>query len=149
MKTAAIAKEQEKYEGFLVQREVRLSRGRRSVFDLVMRTHEHFTAEEMAKRCGQLQPAVSRATVYRAIHEMLEAGIIRETAFGDKHKHYEHLYDERKHHHAMCVHCHKHIEFPDLDEEKRYHPILEQKGFKILGHEMHFYGVCRECQERV
>ena len=144
----AMQKEQEKYAGFLARRGVRFSRGRRSVFDVVMRTHEHFTAEEISKRCAGLKPKVSRATVYRSVHELLEACIIRETAFGDKHHHYEHLYDERKHHHAICVHCHKHIEFPELDEEKRYHPVLEKQGFKILGHEMHFYGVCRACQEK-
>jgi Fur family transcriptional regulator, ferric uptake regulator len=145
MKTA-IRNEQEKYAAFLLKGGLRFSRGRQEVFDLVMRNHHHFTAEEMAKQCARLRPAVSRATVYRSIHEMLEAGVIRETAFGDKHRHYEHLYDERKHHHAMCVHCHQHIEFPDLDEETRYHPLLEKKGFKILGHEMHFYGICQECQ---
>ena len=78
---------------------------------------------------------------------MLEAGIIRGTAFGDKHQHYEHLYDEKKHHHAQCVRCHRFIEFPDLDEDKRYHPILEKQGFKMIGHEMHFYGICKKCQE--
>ena len=39
-------------------------------------------------------------------------------------------------------------EFPDLDEDKRYVPILKKQGFKILGHEMHFYGICRKCQGR-
>jgi len=144
---SAVRKEQEKYEAFLIKRSVRFSRGRQSVFALVMRTHEHFTAEQMAKMCTGLKPAVSRATVYRSIHELVESGVVRETAFGDKHRHYEHLYDERKHHHAICVRCHRHVEFPDMHEESRYYSILEKKGFKILGHEMHFYGLCRKCQE--
>ena len=145
----AIAKERGKFEQYLCKAGLRFSPGRRSVFDLVMRTHEHFTAEGMAKTAGRAKPPVSRATVYRTIHELVEAGIARETAFGDKHRHYEHLYDERRHHHAICVRCHNHIEFPDMEEEVRYHPVLEKKGFKILGHEMHFYGVCRVCQEGV
>lgn len=144
---STIEKEKKRYEEFLTKRGVRFSRGRQSIFQKIMDTHAHFTAEEMAKFCVQMKPTVSRATVYRTVHELLEAGIIRETAFGDKHKHFEHLYDERKHHHAICVHCHQHLEFPDMNEEKRYHPILEKKGFKILGHEMHFYGICEKCQE--
>ncbi len=142
-----IAQEFQKYEQFLSRRNLRFSRGRKIVFDAAMNCHGHFTGEEMAKQCAALKPTVSRATVYRSIHELLEAGLIRETAFGDKHHHYEHLYDEKRHHHAMCVKCHTHIEFPDLDEEKRYHPILEKQGFKILGHEMHFYGICQQCQK--
>jgi Fur family ferric uptake transcriptional regulator len=136
---STVQKEWTRYEDFLKKQGLRFSRGRQSIFQVVMRTHAHFTAEEMAKTCLQMKPAVSRATVYR---------IIRETAFGDKHKHFEHLYDEQKHHHAICVRCHQHIEFPDMDEEKRYHPILEKKGFKILGHEMHFYGICSSCQRK-
>ena len=136
-----------KYEFYLKEEGLRISRGRQVVFGQVMKKHGHFTAEEIAKICSGLKPPVSRATVYRALHEILESGVIRGTAFGDKHQHYEHLYDEQKHHHAKCIRCHQFIEFPDLDEESRYRPLLEKKGFKIIGHEMHFYGICSKCQE--
>ena len=144
-----IEQERHKYEQYLQASELRFSQGRQIVFRQAIETHGHFTAEEIAKVCAQSKPTVSRATVYRSLHEMLEAGVIRGTAFGDKHQHFEHLYDEKKHHHAQCVRCHQFIEFPDLDEDKRYWPILEKKGFKILGHEMHFYGICSECKEGV
>ncbi len=144
---AAIAREQEKFLNYLEAARLRFSRGRQKVFQKVMGAHGHFTAEEIAKICAAEAPKTSRATVYRALHELLEAGVIRGTAFGDKHQHYEHLYDEKKHHHAQCVRCHEFIEFEDLNEDERYRPILEKKGFKILGHEMHFYGICRNCQE--
>ena len=128
---------------------LRVSQGRELIFDQVMRTHGHFTAEELAKECLQRRNLnVSRPTVYRVLHDLLEAGIIRETAFGDKHHHFEHVYDEKPHHHAQCVRCHSFIEFPDRKEDEVYHPYLEKQGFKILGHEMHFYGICRKCQEK-
>lgn len=142
-----IGRERQKYQVYLDAEGLRFSRGREAVFRQAIHTHGHFTAEEIAKACRRLKPAVSRATVYRTIHEMLEAAIIRGTAFGDKHQHYEHLYDEKRHHHAQCVRCHQFIEFPDLDEDKRYHSILEKQDFKIIGHEMHFYGICAKCQE--
>jgi Fur family transcriptional regulator, ferric uptake regulator len=141
-----INQEEQKYQDYLNVEGLRFSRGRKTVFSQAIHTHGHFTAEEIAKICLQLRPPVSRATVYRILHEMLEAGIIRGTAFGDKHQHYEHLYDEKKHHHAKCIRCHQFIEFPDLGEDKLYQPILEKKGFKIIGHEMHFYGICKSCQ---
>jgi len=125
----------------------RVSHGREVIFNEVMRSHGHFTAEELAKACLQKRLKVSRPTVFRVLHDLLEAGIIRETAFGDKHRHFEHVYDEKPHHHAQCVRCHGFIEFPDRKEDAIYHPFLEKQGFKILGHEMHFYGICRKCQE--
>ncbi|MBP6343880.1 MAG: transcriptional repressor [Candidatus Omnitrophica bacterium] len=144
----AVTEERLKFEQYLKDAGLNLSKGRQAVFSEVMRTHGHFTAEELARTCSGHKPSVSRATVYRAIRELLEAGVIRETAFGDKHHHYEHVYDEKPHHHAQCVRCHTFTEFPDLHEDDIYKPILEKQGFKVLGHEMHFYGICSSCQNK-
>jgi len=140
-----ITQEQEKFESHLKQTGLKLTGGRKIVFIEVMNAHGHFAAEELVKRCNKKIRKVSRATIYRSLKELLEAGIIRETAFGEKHQHFEHVYDERPHHHAQCIKCKEFIEFPDLGEDKIYKPFLEKHGFQVLGHEMHFYGICRTC----
>jgi Fur family ferric uptake transcriptional regulator len=139
--------EREKFEKYLIKSGLRMSHARQMIFKEVINIHGHFTAEELAKICFK-KSKVSRATVYRALKELLESGIVRETAFGDKHHHFEHLYDEKPHHHAQCLRCHEFIEFPDLNEDEVYKPYLEKQGFKTIGHEMHFYGICRNCQEK-
>ena len=144
--TQMIHNERAKFLRHLTKAGRRVSRGREVIFDEVMRWHGHFTAEELSKECLEKKLKVSRPTVFRVLHDLLEAGVIRETAFGDKHRHFEHVYDEKPHHHAQCIRCHNFIEFPDKKEEVNYHPFLEKHGFKILGHEMHFYGICKECQ---
>ena len=125
-----------------------MSMGRLRVFDTVMNMHGHFAPEEVVKICKKNKAKVSRATIYRGISELLEASIIRKTAFGEKHQHFEHLYDEKPHHHARCIRCHSIIEFSDLGEDKMYSAILKKKNFQILGHEMHFYGICQQCKNR-
>jgi len=141
-----IKNEQNRFERFLNKNSLKLTAGRRIVFDEVMCAHGHFAAEELVKQCKTNKRIVSRATVYRSLRYLLEAGIIRETAFGEKHHHFEHIYDEKPHHHARCIRCGDMIEFPDLKEDKVYKPILEKHGFTVLGHEMHFYGICKKCQ---
>lgn len=143
-----IGRERARFLGFLAKSGRRKSQGRELIFNQVMRAHGHFTAEELVKECRQKKLNVSRPTVFRVLHDLLEAGIIRETAFGHKHRHFEHVYDEKPHHHAQCVRCHSFIEFPDRKEDEVYHAFLEEQGFKILGHEMHFYGICKKCQEK-
>ena len=144
-----IARERQKLIACLDKNRLAFSNGRKIVFDEVMEAHGHFSSEELLKQCIENNRKVSRATVYRCLRELLEAGVIRETAFGEKHQHFEHVYDEKPHHHAQCLRCHEFIEFPDLKEDEVYKPYLEKQGFKILGHEMHFYGVCKKCfQER-
>lgn len=141
-----IQREKEKYALYLDKGGLKLTEGRRIIFEEVMRAHGHFAAEELLKQCRRNRRKVSRATLYRALQELLASGVIRKTAFGEKHQHYEHIYDEKPHHHAQCLRCHAFIEFPDQQEDEIYKPFLEKEGFKVLGHEMHFYGICRRCQ---
>lgn len=142
-----IVGEREKFHGYLLTSGLKVTRGRSKVFEEAMKTHGHFTAEDLVKICQTKRLNVSRATIYRSLRELLEAGVVRKTAFGEKHDHYEHVYDEKPHHHARCIRCFDVIEFPDLKEDKIYVPFLQEKGFHILGHEMHFYGICKTCQE--
>ncbi len=146
MRTDTVVNERKRYEQYLLRAGLRFTRGRGGVFKEAMSAHGHFTAEDIVKLCLGHTPGISRATVYRALHEMMEAGVVRGTAFGEKHQVFEHVYDEKPHHHARCIHCHTLLEFADKGEDKLYRPTLEKMGFKVLGHEMHFYGVCRKCQ---
>ena len=145
LKTTKIREEKDKFASYLDKTGLRLTTGRGIVFDEAMHAHGHFTAEELAKQCKQKGRKVSRATVYRSLRELQAAKVIRETAYGDKHQHFEHIYDEKPHHHARCIKCHDIMEIDDLGEDHAYHAILSKAGFKILGHEMHFYGICKKC----
>ena len=142
-----IKSEQEKFDRYLEKSGLRLSSGRQSVFDEVMQTHGHFAAEELVKQCKDRKRKVSRATIYRNLKELREAGIIRETAFGEKHQHFEHVYDEKLHHHARCIKCYHIIEIPCLQEASAYLNLLKNEKFQVIGHELHFYGICRRCQK--
>ena len=147
-KNTKILTEKKKFTHYLLKHGVQMTPGRTSVFHTIMHAHGHFAAEEIVKVCKKNKIHVSRATIYRGLRELLEAGVIRKTAFGEKHQHFEHIYDEKPHHHARCIRCSAIIEFSDLGEDKVYRNVLKNKGFKILGHEMHFYGFCRKCQDK-
>ena len=141
-----IATEEAKFADYLDDNGIKLTPGRRVVFEEAMKAHGHFAPEALVKQCKANKRKVSRATVYRSLRELLEAGVIRETAYGEKHTIYEHIYDEKPHHHARCIRCGELFEIPDLGEETKYKPILDKMNFKVLGHEMTFYGICEKCQ---
>jgi Fe2+ or Zn2+ uptake regulation protein len=142
-----IKKEKERFLLYLKKSGLTLSAGRQAVFKEIMRTHGHFAAEELVKQCRDHERNVSRATIYRILKELREAGIIRETAFGEKHQHFEHVYDEKLHHHARCIRCYKIIEIPCLEEASSYQKILDKEKFQVMGHELHFYGLCQRCKK--
>lgn len=140
-------KERQKFVAFLKQKGLRFTAGRDLVLMTVLNTHGHFSCEDLVKGFKQRGSSVSRATVYRSVAELMEAQIIRQTAFGTKHSNYEHVYDEQPHHHAYCIRSGKFFELPDLGEEEKYLPILKKMGFEVLGHEVHFYGISKECRD--
>ena len=86
--------------------------------------------------------------IVQSQNELVKSLVIRKTAFGEKHQHFEFVFDEKPHHHAFCISCKENIEFPDFGEEKMYKKILKEKGFETLGHEMHFYGFCKKCADK-
>lgn len=144
IQTQTYSKEREKLAALLQKKGLRMTSGREFVLKEVLSAHGHFSPEKLVKICQKKNIKVSRATIYRALNELMEAGVIRKTAFGNKHSNYEHLYDERPHHHAYCIRSGKYIELPDFGEEEKYLTILEKMGFQVLGHELHFYGISKE-----
>ena len=137
--------EQKKFVNYLYKNNLRLTKARIEVFNLITKMDNHFGAEDLLKI---KKDSVSRATLYRTLNELVKSLVIRKTAFGEKHQHFEFVFDKKPHHHAFCISCKENIDFPDFGEEKMYKKILKEKGFETLGHEMHFYGFCKECADK-
>lgn len=52
------------------------------------------------------------------------------------------------HHHLICKDCGKVLSFnDDLLEELENH-IEKMTGFRVLDHELKFYGQCKDCAEK-
>lgn len=134
--------QQKKFIDYLTNNDLKLTKARSEVFEIVAKMDNHFGAEDILQSSKN---SVSRATLYRTLNELVESQVIRKTAFGDKHQHFEFVLENKPHHHAFCLNCKTNIEFPDFGEEEIYNKILEKMGFEIYGHEMHFYGLCKNC----
>ena len=64
-----------------------------------MDAHGHFTAEELVKHCTSNKRGVSRATIYRCLKEMLEAGVIK-PRLAELHHVYDEIFNT-----SRCIHC--------------------------------------------
>lgn len=52
---------------------------RRRIAEVVFDTHEHFNAEELLAMCRGIDSRISRATVYRTIAVLEEAGFVEDS----------------------------------------------------------------------
>ncbi len=94
---------------------------------------------------GMLQ-GVGRATVYRAIEQLEDLGLIQKIDVGGDSAAYEKV-DPRghHHHHLVCDGCGKVIPFEDEDLEKAVHSISARDDFRIESHDITLRGTCRNC----
>ena len=132
----------------------RLTLPRQAILNVFIQNPKHLSAEEVFLLLHKDYPGIGLATVYRTLDLLTQMGLIFKFDFGDGRSRYE-LADETikaHHHHLICTRCGRIIDYSDFAEkEKKFIKELETElskkyKFKISSHQVHFYGLCEECQ---
>jgi Fe2+ or Zn2+ uptake regulation protein len=110
-------------------------------------THEyatHPTAEEVYEQIITKYPSISKATVYRNLSLMAEAGELLNIGSLNGSVHYDHNCHE--HHHFLCTKCRKIFDINiDVDFSALLRKNKTTKQFRVTGYSLVFSGVCGEC----
>ncbi len=122
----------------------RITDAREAIVTLVLRSKSPLAAADVLDRLKKSGTRVNRVTVYRELAFLEANGILDTVQFQDGIRRYTRAEGHR--HHLICTSCKRveEVELPhDLDNvEKR---ISRKSAFKILHHELEFYGHCRRC----
>lgn len=112
---------------------------------------EHLSAEDVHGILRTSDADIGLATVYRTL-ELLsgpEIGVLQKMEFGDGCSRYEiNLKDPNahQHHHLICTKCNKVFEVSDDMLDELESNIAAKCKFKVLDHQVKFFGLCQECQ---
>jgi Fur family ferric uptake transcriptional regulator len=87
---------------------------------------------------------VSRATVYRTLSKLVDAGLLRRIELGARTV-YDHDYGYPAHDHLVCELCHSMTEFQSAELEALLDRVAAQNQFRPAGHTLVIRGVCAEC----
>jgi len=136
----------QRYEEFLQSRGMRKSRQKQAIVEEIFSRHEHFDAEELLVRLQQSQQdqKVSRPTVYRALKELEEAGLLRKMTLNGRAV-YEHDYGYPQHDHLHCERCDKLIEFQSPQLKDLREAVAREHRFRVTGHRLIISGICADC----
>ncbi|MDP4125502.1 MAG: Fur family transcriptional regulator [Bacillota bacterium] len=109
----------------------------------------HLSAEELYILVKNQNPEIGLATVYRTLDILAEIGVLLKNDFGDGRARYEFSRkDERHHHHHLiCLRCGNVSEFDDDLLESLEAVIIKRNKFKVMDHDLKFYGYCQKCEE--
>lgn len=98
----------EKFQKFLSQKGLRVTKQRLAIFNAALAQADHFTAEQLLPVARALEKSVSRATVYRTLPVMTESALLREVDIGSGEKYYRaNLEGGAQLAQVVCVDCDK------------------------------------------
>lgn len=132
------------FEKFLRGKQLKLTGQREAILKRVMRSRKHFSAEELSEALRT--DKISKATVYRTLALLVEAGILAEHDFERGHKLYERATHQCHHDHLICVSCQRIVEFHNDVIERLQEEIAARHAFEIVSHTHQIFGRCARCQ---
>ena len=138
----------EKFREYLSTQGKRLTQERETIVREIFAEHEHFDSDQIVARLTQPKRdggRVSRATIYRAVREMQEAGLIRKVARSNDREVYEHDYGYPQHDHFICDKCQQLVEFSNDEISTVLARVAADYGFRMTGHRLEVHGICAEC----
>ncbi len=107
----------------------------------------HVTVEELHQRLEQSGVAVGRATLYRTLAVLCDAGLAVKRQFDEGTARYERLYGHKRHDHLVCTRCGKITEFESPLMERVQQEVFLEHDFLAHSRRLELYGLCKECRE--
>ncbi|MDR1397439.1 MAG: transcriptional repressor [Desulfarculales bacterium] len=133
---------------YISDNRMRYTPEREAIVNEIFSRHDHFNVEDLYQRLRGHNLPISRASVYRTIPLLLEAGLINQVFQENGQTYYEHIYGHERHCHLRCLSCGRIEEFmePALSEVARR--LGRQTGFSVGGINLEMTGLCPICRKK-
>lgn len=132
------------FRRYLHGQKLKFTPERAMILDAVLRKQGLFEADALAKALKALGHRVSRATVYRTLAHLQDAGILKQVFFDNRQSYYEVIAGGQTNDYLICVSTGKVIEFNSEKLKKLRDEICAQHGFDPLSHQFHIFGISPE-----
>jgi Fur family transcriptional regulator, ferric uptake regulator len=119
---------------------------RTAVIEALARHDCAVTALELDDELRSRKPPVGRASIYRALEQFEELGLVRRMEMSRGTAGYERIDpDGHHHHHAVCRDCGRMETFEDSDLERVIDRLSGRMSFDISEHDVVLRGRCKRC----
>ena len=120
----------------------RQTKQKQAIYDALVYL-DHPTATEVYGRVHEINPKVSRATVFRVLNGFAASGKALELRLAGQETRYD--YNVTPHAHARCKICGRLSDVEVLGMPSAGLRAIPCDGFEIEGYMVEFYGSCKEC----
>ena len=119
------------------------------ILNIFLRQKGHLSADDLCDLVRTEDAGIGRATVYRTLQWMVNAGIARKVDFGEGRSRFEPAYRHPRHFHLVCNVCHRSSEFLSSDVESMLEDIAAARRFESAQVVIQVFGTCEECRTGV
>jgi Fe2+ or Zn2+ uptake regulation protein len=130
----------------LRQRGYRMTAGRQAIVGILAKAEQPQSIQEIYDAILRQKKTINLTTVYRELDTLVQEGLCRSMQFGDRHARFEIAPTDHRHH-LVCTEC-RTIEDVVMDHDLDHveKTLKKQTKFKVLNHNLEFYGLCEKCQ---
>ncbi len=135
------------FRRFLKTQNLKYTPERAETLNAIIERDDVFEVEELMAEMRKRGYRVSKATIYRTIKLLQDAGIITQALFDTKQAHYQLIYGKAPRDYIVCMKTGKHIEFTDEELNRLRDRICREHGWEPVGHRFQIYAVSPEARE--
>ncbi len=137
------------FEDYLNKNEGRYTVQKRAIADEIFKVKQHFEVENFIDKLRAEGKKFSRATVYRTIKQLLDAGLLQKISTKDGKVFYEKAVPDKHHDHLICNSCGKILEIKETVIEEYLEKVCQKVDFHPEYRSLHLYGQCGKCFKKL
>lgn len=122
----------------------RFTEQQRELLEHVFARHSHFDVDQLIENLKTAGKNVSRATVYRTLSKLVDAGLLRRIELGSRTV-FDHDYGYPAHDHMVCEECGTMIEFQSEEVDAALREVVGRHQFRANARSLVIRGVCGVC----
>ena len=132
------------FRRYLHEQKLKFTPERAMMLDAVLRKTQLFEPEQLVEDLKSLGHRVSRATVYRTLSHLQDAGIVKQVFFDNRQSYYQVIVGRETHDFLICVTTGRVIEFSSERLRQVRDEICREHGFEPVSHQFHIFGISSE-----
>lgn len=129
------------FRKYLRGQQLKFTPERAMILDAALRREGLFEAETLVADLKQMGHRVSRATVYRTLNHLQDAGILKQVFFDNRQSYFEVIAGRTTHDYLICVETGEVIEFHSEKLRRLRDEICKQHGYEPISHQFHIFGL--------
>lgn len=137
------------FRRYLKGQKLKFTPERAMILDGALRHDGLFSADMLVDDLKIVGHRVSRATIYRTLTHLHDAGILKQVFFDNKQSYFEVIVGGMTNDYLICIETGRVVEFNSDRLRALRDEIAREHGFEPLSHQFHIFGICRDAKAGV